>query len=123
MQASFSHMTINPNVNIDDHSTFEKQSSKPNETKKFVCNSLYLGLEKIFDEQGKDFGVLLDFFIDISPILEKLSNNPEITEAILSGKFDAELAKAVLEGKVRIEDKTTVAKTNEEVKKSCILPK
>ena len=84
---------------------------------KYVPKDRYDELETKLGTQGKDLGDLRDFFKEISPLLEKLEERPEITDAILSGKLDANLAKAVLEGKVKVEDATTVAKAHEEVKK------
>lgn len=84
---------------------------------KYVPKDQYQELEEKIGTQGSELGELRDFFSKMTPLHEILEDNPEIVEAILSKKIDADLAKAVLEGKVKVEDATIVAKANEEVKK------
>lgn len=105
---------FSPMPNIDDHSTFEKQLSKPNKTEKYVSKDQYQTLEKKFGEQGQELEELRNFFEQMLPLHKILQEKPEITEAILSGKFNADLAKAVLEGKVKIEDTNEFIMTNKE---------
>ena len=74
-------------------------------------------LEKVLGEQGKELGDFRQFFADIGPLLEKLDKNPELVTAIVEGKIDSDLAKAVMDGKVTIGDAQIVSTANLEVKK------
>jgi len=84
---------------------------------KYVPRDTYEQLEKKLGEQGVEVGDFRKFFNEISPLLDKLQTQPEVVEAIMAGKLDSALAKAVSEGKVKIEDATAVASAHEEVKK------
>jgi len=84
---------------------------------KYVPRETYEQLEKKLGEQGVEVGDFRKFFNEISPLLDKLQTQPEVVEAIMAGKLDATLAKAVLESKIKIEDATAVASAHEEVKK------
>ena len=84
---------------------------------KYVSKSTYEQLESKLGEQGNELGELRKFYQDIAPLLDKLDAAPELVEAITAGKLDGKLAKAVLEGKVRIEDAVQVQKAHDEVKK------
>jgi len=74
-------------------------------------------LESLVGNQGKELGELRKFFNDISPLLEKLDESPEVVQAIVDGKITQDVAKAALEGKISIEDAKIVDKAHEEVKK------
>lgn len=74
-------------------------------------------LESLVGTQGQELGELRKFFNDISPLLEKLDESPEVVQAIVDGKITQDIAKAALEGKVSIEDAKIVDKAHEEVKK------
>lgn len=84
---------------------------------KYVPRETYEELEKKLGEQGTEVGDFRKFFNEISPMLDKLQSQPEVVEAIMAGKLDAILAKAVMADKVKIEDATAVASAHEEVKK------
>lgn len=77
----------------------------------------YKNLEKALGTQGQELGDLRQFFADISPLLEKLDQNPELVQAIVENKIDAQMAKAVMEGKVTFGDAQIVSAANAEVKK------
>jgi hypothetical protein len=82
-----------------------------------VPKSQYEDLETKLGSQGKELGEVRNFIEEITPLLNKLDKQPELVQAIIDGKIDANLAKAVLEGKVSIQDAEIVNKANEEVKK------
>lgn len=84
---------------------------------KYIPREQYAELEKKLGEQGLEVGDFRKFFNEVSPLLDKLQAQPEIVEAIMAGKLDATLAKAVMDGKVKVEDATVVASAHEEVKK------
>jgi len=84
---------------------------------KYVPRETYEELEKKLGEQGMEVGDFRKFFAEVSPLLDKLQAMPEVVEAIMAGKIDSTLAKAVSEGKVKIEEATAVAAAHEEVKK------
>jgi len=84
---------------------------------KYVPRETYEQLEKRLGEQGVEVGDFRKFFNEISPLLDKLQTQPEVVEAIMAGKIDVNLAKAISDGKIKIEDATTVASAHEEVKK------
>jgi hypothetical protein len=74
-------------------------------------------LESLVGRQGQELGEFRKFFSDISPILDKLNESPEIVQAIIDGNITPELAKAAMENKVTIGDAQIVTKAQEEVKK------
>jgi len=76
----------------------------------------YEELESKLGIQGKELGEFRDFFKSISPLLDKLDQQPELVQAIIDGKIDGELAKSVLEGKVSIKEAEIVSEANKEVK-------
>lgn len=82
-----------------------------------VSQEQHANLEKVIGEQGKELGDFRQFFADIGPLLEKLDKNPELVTAIVEGKIDSTLAKAVMEGKVTVGDAQIVSTANTEVKK------
>lgn len=84
---------------------------------KYVPKTQYEQLESKLGEQGNELGELRKFYQDIAPLLDKLDEHPDLVEAITAGKLDGKLAKAVLEGKVRIEEAVQVQKAHDEVKK------
>lgn len=79
--------------------------------------AMYEELEKKLGEQGKELGDFRKFFENVSPILDKLDVSPTLIQAILEDKIDDKLAKAVLDGQIKIEDAQTVSKAHEDVKK------
>ncbi len=88
-----------------------------NADEKNVPIEQYKELETKLGQQGKELGEYRSFVKELEPLLEKLQGNDEMVEAILAGKFDSNLAKAVLEGKVTVGEAEKVAQANEEVKK------
>lgn len=98
-----------------DPATLSGESSKLEE--KSVPEAQYKELESKLGSQGEELGKFRNFFQEIQPLLDKLQTQPEVVEAVLSGKIDTKLAQAVSEGKVKIEDATMVAQAHDEVKK------
>jgi hypothetical protein len=76
----------------------------------------YTDLEKRFGEQGQELGEYRTFFQNISPLLEKLDNAPELVQALVDGKIDQSMAKAVLEGRVTVGDAKVATEAHKEVK-------
>ncbi len=77
----------------------------------------YEELQTKLGSQGQELGEYRQFFQGISPLLDKLDEQPELVQAIIDGKLNPELVKAAIEGKVNIEDAATVSRAHEEVKK------
>lgn len=59
--------------------------------------------------QGNELGQYKSFFESVTPLFNKLDNEPELVQAIVDGVITGELAKAVLAGKVQIGDANAVA--------------
>lgn len=78
--------------------------------------SQYDQLYTKFGSQGEELGTYRQFYNDVAPLMELLEKNPDIEEALTSGKFDGELAKAVLEGRVTKDAAATVADAHQQVK-------
>lgn len=74
-------------------------------------------LESLVGRQGQELGEFRKFFSDISPLLDKLDQSPEMVQAIIDGNITTELAKAAMEGKISIDDAKIVSKAHEDVKK------
>ncbi len=79
--------------------------------------ALYEELESKMGGMGNELGEFRSFFEGISPLLEKLDKSPELVQAIVDGKIDTDLAKAVLEDKVTIGDAKVVTQAHENVQK------
>lgn len=77
----------------------------------------YEEAQRLLGKQGKELGELRTTFDELSPLLERLQSQPAIVEAVLNGKLDSELAKAVLDGKVTVGDAEAVTGAHAEVKK------
>ena len=77
----------------------------------------YEELQTKLGSQGQELGEYRQFFQGISPLLDKLDEQPELVQAIIDGKINPELVKAAVEGKVNIEDAAIVSKAHEEIKK------
>lgn len=84
---------------------------------KYVPKEQYEKLEEKLGTQGDELGEYRGFIKDITPLMEKLEGKDEIVQAILDDKITPELAKAVSDGKVSIDDATKVADAHKEVKK------
>lgn len=75
----------------------------------------YKELETKMGSMGQEVGEFRTFFQNISPLLEKLDQNPELVQAIIDGKIDKTLAQAVFEGRVDIKDATVVSQASQQV--------
>lgn len=69
-----------------------------------------------FGQQGQELGEYRQFFQNISPLLDKLNQSPELVQAIIDGKVDGAIAQAVMEGRVDVRDAAIVQQANEQVK-------
>lgn len=85
-------------------------------TEETVLKSTYEELEKKLGSQGEEMGGYKTFLKEISPLLDKLNEQPELVQAIVDGKVDTTLAKAALEGKISIAEAKTVSEAHEKVK-------
>jgi len=77
----------------------------------------YEELEAKLGTQGQELGELRTFFENISPLLDKLDESPEVVQAIIDGKIDKDIATAITEGRVDVRDVADVTKAHEIVKK------
>ena len=77
----------------------------------------YKNLEGLVGRQGQEIGEYRKYFEEIAPLLERLDKNPDIVHAILDGKLTGDLAKAAMDGKLKVEDAQIVNKAHIEVKK------
>ncbi len=82
----------------------------------YVSKTDYEELTHKLGENSEELGKLRKFFEDINPLMEKLQDQPEVIEAIVAGKLDSKLAQAVMDGKVKLDDATTVAQAHAQVK-------
>lgn len=82
-----------------------------------ITQDMYDALEKKLGEQGNELGGYREFFENISPLLEQLDKNPELTQAIVDGKIDQALGKAVLDGKVSYGEAAAVTDAAKKVEK------
>lgn len=101
-----------------------KEEGKLSETGKdeinmddYIEKTQYKEAEKKISEQGEELGNNRKFLKEISPLLDKLRDKPEIIEAIVDGKIDATLAQAAIDGKISISDANEVNQAHKEVKK------
>lgn len=76
----------------------------------------YDELMQRFGVQGQELGEYKKFFTNLTPLLDKLDQAPALVQAIVDGKVDSEIAKAVLEGRVDIRDAAIVQQASQEVK-------
>jgi len=83
----------------------------------YIPKKQYDELTSKLSEQGIEVGELREFAKEVSPLIEKIRENPALVEAIMNDKIDLELAQAVMDGKVTIKEATEVAEAHEEVKK------
>jgi soluble cytochrome b562 len=79
--------------------------------------AMYAELESKLGTQGRELGEYRSFFEGIAPLLDKLDKSPELVQAIVDGKIDADLAKAALEGKITVGEAQIVNQAHAEVKK------
>jgi len=95
-----------PEAGADEEAQKSEQLSKENEE-----------LNRKLGVQGQELGDYREFVRNISPVLDKLDEQPELIQAIVDGKIDSELAKAVMEGKVQVGEATQVSDAHDKVKK------
>ncbi|NCF75323.1 MAG: hypothetical protein GWO87_02455 [Xanthomonadaceae bacterium] len=74
------------------------------ENKNIVLEEQYQKLEKKFKSQGDELDKYKKLFEDVSPILEKLNDDPELAKAILEDKIDSRLVESVFSGKIDKKD-------------------
>ena len=79
-------------------------------------SAAYKELEKRLGEQGSELGEYRKFYQQIEPLLTKLDQNPVLAQAIVDGKVDAQIAKALSEGRISIKDAEVVTEAHEQVK-------
>lgn len=92
-------------------------AGQTNKTGGAVDNSkAYDELQTRFGAQGQELGEYRQFFQNIAPLLDKLDQSPEMVQAIIDGKLDKSIAKAVLENRVDIRDAAAVQQAHESVK-------
>jgi hypothetical protein len=77
----------------------------------------YEELESKMGPMGQELGDYRKFFEGVAPLLDKLDQSPQLVQAIMEGRIDADLAKAALEGKISIAEAAVVTQASEEVKK------
>ena len=83
----------------------------------YVPKKDYEELAKKMGEGSEELGNYREFFKEITPLLDKMQDMPEVAEVILEGKLTSDMATAIMDGKVSIEDATVVAQAHEKVKK------
>lgn len=93
------------------------QTKDEGKTGNTVSEAQYKELESKLGSQGKELGDLRNFYDEISPLMEKLQERPDLVDAILKDKISPELIKPVAEGKVSTKDAKEVTKAHDEVKK------
>ena len=76
-------------------------------------NKDYGELESRLGQQGQELGEYRQFFQNISPLLDKLNQQPDLVQAIIDGKVDDSIAAAVMEGRIDIRDAAIVHQANE----------
>lgn len=83
----------------------------------YVTKAEYDHLFSKLGEVGSELGEYRKYFEQLTPILTKLDEMPELVEAITTGKIDRNVAKSVLEGKLSAAEAQAVTKAAEQVKK------
>jgi predicted RNase H-like nuclease (RuvC/YqgF family) len=85
---------------------------------------MYRDLEVKLGQQGQELGAAratieeTNVFLEgIEPALKELNDNEPLTQAIMDGRIDQNLATAIIEGRVSIKDVDTAEKAYTEVKK------
>jgi hypothetical protein len=112
-------------ISKDGPTANEIAGGKPNEStsqekvnlEDYVPKKQYDEATSKVSEQGSELGALREFVKEVSPLIEKMRENPALVEAIMNDKIDLELAQAVMDGKVTIKEATEVAEAHKEVKK------
>jgi len=88
-----------------------------NQMQKVSETEEYKSLEKKLGEQGNELGEYREFVTQVTPLMEILEKNPEVTKALLNGKIDNDLAIAASEGKITLKDAEMITEAHTEVKK------
>lgn len=86
--------------------------------KSTVTPEQYANLESALGKQGQELGEYRQFFADVAPLLDKLDKSPELVQAIIDGKIDAELVKAASEGKISYKEAVDITKAHTEIKEA-----
>jgi len=81
-----------------------------------VDKKAYEDLQSRLGTQGQELGEYRQFFQNIAPLLDKLDQAPELVQAIVDGKVNKDLAKAVLENRVDVRDAVVVQQAHDQVK-------
>lgn len=76
----------------------------------------YKELEPKMGEMGRELGQYREFIQEITPLLTELDANPDLVQAILDKKIDANFAKAALQGKLSVAEATAATEAHKEVK-------
>ncbi|MCK5616264.1 hypothetical protein KAR91_81130 [Candidatus Pacearchaeota archaeon] len=87
------------------------------ETKETVSKEQYEQLESKLGSQGQELGDYREFYKNVGPLLKELDKQPDLIEAIMAGKIDADLVQAAMDGKVTIQEAKEVSEAHTEVKK------
>lgn len=110
---------VGPSANLDGGQPTENaQTGQPNSSEEGPdYKSQYEEAARKIGEQGTELGEFRTFFKNVSPLLDKLNDQPELIQAIIDGKIDSDLAKAAIEGKINLEEAKEVTEAHKEVKK------
>lgn len=90
-------------------------SGQPQVQGEFVPKAQYDELFTKMGQMGNENGEFRQFFNDLTPLLEKLDKSPELARAFLDEKFNEDLAKAILDGRVTVKEAQAVAAATENV--------
>lgn len=91
-------------------------TGQPGTNNQVDYEAMYKELESKLGAQGKELGDFRNFFESISPLLDRLDKSPELVQAIIDGKVDGELAKAVLENRISMGEAKTITQAHADVK-------
>lgn len=75
----------------------------------------YKELEQKLGQQGTELGQYRDFIQEITPLLSELDSNPDLVQAIVNKKIDANFAKAALEGKLSVSEAAAATAAHAEI--------
>lgn len=76
----------------------------------------YRELETRMGGMGNELGEYRTFFQNISPLLEKLDQSPELVQAIVDGKVDKQLAQALQEGRITVAGAQVISQASQQVR-------
>lgn len=106
-----------PAVNSDNTGSQAGQPGNEGQGGSVDYENQYRELEQKLGKQGAELGEYRQFFQNISPLLEKLDQDPVLVQAILDGKIDQDLAQAVSEGRVTVGEAEQIQQAHQDVKK------